>query len=72
MPLTQPPEKPAEAAPAHTDLTVRVDLRRPDLAGELLIGERPAGTFSGWLGLLTALDRALDTLELPSADGGAR
>jgi hypothetical protein len=59
------------APPAHADLTVRVDLGRTDLAGELLIDGRPAGTFRGWAGLLTALDQALDTLPPPSPENGA-
>ena len=68
MALTQPAGEPAAGTPAHADLTVRVDLDREDLGGELIINGRPAGTFTGWLGLLTALDRALDTLRPASPE----
>jgi hypothetical protein len=71
MPPTQPTRKPAEGAPTHADLTVRVDLGRPDLAGELLVDGRPTSTFTGWLGLLTALDQALDTILPSGPESGA-
>jgi hypothetical protein len=71
MPLTPPTRKPAAAPAAHADITVRVHLGRQDLAGELLVDGRPAGTFRGWAGLLTALDRALDTLQPPGQEIGA-
>jgi hypothetical protein len=70
MPPTQPTGKPA-APPARADLTVRVDLGRPDLAGELLVDGRPTSTFTSWVGLLTALDQALDTLRPPGPGSGA-
>jgi hypothetical protein len=41
---------------------VRVDLARPELAGQLIVEGQPTSTFTGWLSLLTALDQALDTL----------
>jgi len=59
---TEPAANQAAAAATHADLTVRVDLRRLDLAGQLIVGGRPATTFRGWAGLLAALDQALDTL----------
>jgi hypothetical protein len=71
MPLTQPTREPPPGAPGHADLTIRVDLGRDDLTGELLIDGRQMSTFTGWLGLLTALDRALDTLRPPGPEGSA-
>ncbi len=71
MPLIQPAGEPAAGGPTHADLTVRVDLGREDLAGELLIDGRQVSTFTGWLGLLTALDRALDTLRPAGPESGA-
>jgi hypothetical protein len=71
MPPTQPTGKPAAATLAHADLTVRIHFWRPNLAGELLIDGQPATTFTGWLGLLTALDQALDTLQLQGPERGA-
>jgi hypothetical protein len=70
MPPTQPTGEPA-GAPTYADITVRVDLGRRDLAGELLVDGRPTSTFTGWLGLLAALDRALDTLLPPGPESGA-
>ncbi len=46
---------------------MRVDLGCEDLAGELLAEGRQVSTLTGWLGLLTALDRALDTLRPPGS-----
>lgn len=69
MPLTQPAGEPA-AAPAHADLIVRIDLGRRDFAGELLAAGQPVWTFTGWVGLLTALDQALDTIRPPGPDAG--
>lgn len=71
MPPAQPAGKPASAPPAHADLTVRIRLGHPNLAGELLIDGQPAGTFRGWAGLLTALDQALDTLPPPGPEDSA-
>jgi hypothetical protein len=62
MPPLQHPGKEAPPALTYTDLIVRVDLARPELAGELIVDGQPTSTFTGWLGLLTALDDALDTL----------
>jgi len=70
MPPTPPAGKPTAAAPAHADLTVRIHLGHADLAGELLIDGRSASTFTGWVGLLTALDQALDTLRPPVPESG--
>ena len=70
MPPAQPAGEPA-ATPAHADLIVRIDLGRPDLAGELLIDGRTVSTFTGWTSLLTALDQALDTLRPPGPESGA-
>jgi hypothetical protein len=67
----RPPFHCGGGALTHADLTVRIDLGRPDLAGELLFDGRSMTTFTGWLGLLTALDRALDTLRPPGPENGA-
>ena len=72
MPPNHPADKRAAGPLTHADLIVRVDLRCRDLAGELIIAGRPTSTFTSWLGLLTALDGALDTLDIPSADTGGR
>ncbi len=56
---------------SHADIIVRVDLGCQDLAGELLVGGRPVRAFTGWLGLLTALDEALDTLRMADSESGA-
>ncbi len=66
MPLIHPTGKPPPGAPTHADLTVRVYLGRQDLAGELIIEGCPVSTFTGWLSLLTGLDRAIDTLRPPA------
>jgi hypothetical protein len=71
MPPTPPAGKPAPVPPSHADLIVRIHLGHPDLAGELLIDGRPASTFTGWVGLLTALDQALDALGPPCTETGA-
>ncbi len=71
MPLIEPAGEPAAGALTYADLTVRVDLGRQDLAGELIIEGHPVSTFTGWLGLLTALDQALDTLHLAGPGSGA-
>jgi hypothetical protein len=71
MDLRQPDGKPAPGAPGHADLTVRVDLGRDDLAGELIIDGRQVSTFTGWLGLLRALDQALDALFRAGSQTGA-
>ena len=71
VPPTEPTREPAVGAPGYADLTVRVHLGRPELAGELIIDGRPASMFTGWLGLLAALDQALDTLRPPGPEDGA-
>jgi hypothetical protein len=71
MSLIQPAGEPAAGAPAYADLIVRVDLSREDLGGELIIDGRPVTTFTGWLGLLTVLDKAVDTLRPTDPKTGA-
>jgi hypothetical protein len=58
---------PAASTRRHTDVTVRVDLEDRDLAGELLVDGRLTDRFHGWVELLAALDRTLDTLQVPDA-----
>lgn len=67
----QPAGESAAGPPAYADLIVRIDLGRRDLAGELIIDGRPPNAFTGWTGLLTALDQALDTLRPPGPESGA-
>jgi hypothetical protein len=70
VPSSQHTGHPTARALAHADLIVRVELDRQDLSGELIVGGRPTTTFTGWLGLLTALDQALDTLGASSRESG--
>jgi len=71
MPPAQPAGELAANPPADADLIVRVHLGHHDLAGGLLADGEPTCTFTGWVGLLTALDRALDTLRPPGPENGA-
>ena len=70
VPPTEPTGESATGAPAYADLTVRVHLGHRDLTGELIIDGRPTGNFTGWLGLLAALDEAIDTLRPPGPENG--
>jgi hypothetical protein len=71
VPPTQHTGEPEAGAAAYVDLIVRVHLGRRELAGELITDGQPASTFTGWLGLLAALDQALDTLRPPGPETGA-
>jgi hypothetical protein len=58
----------AQAADAVTganrgEITLHINLRSPQLAGEIAVAGHPAAQFDGWLGLLRALDQALQTLD---------
>ena len=45
------------------EITLQINVRSRELVGDIAVAGRPAGRFDGWLGLLRALDQALQTLD---------
>lgn len=53
------------------EITLQINLGRRQLAGDITVAGHPAGRFDGWLGLLRALDQALQTLDQTRPINGA-
>lgn len=63
---TEATTPPTPDAPGYVELTVRLRVAAPDLAGHLLAPDQPPQAFTSWLELLATLDAAVDRIQLPT------